>query len=51
MPVTMLVVPLMHGDQCVGALQVVDRRDGGVYGVGDLPRALLSGELAAAALG
>jgi len=50
MPVTMLVVPLMRGDRCVGALQIVDRRDGGVYGVGDLPRTLLFGELAAAAL-
>jgi Protein kinase domain/GAF domain len=50
MPVTMLVVPLMRGDRCVGALPIVDRRDGGVYGVGDLPRAVLFGELAAAAL-
>jgi hypothetical protein len=50
MPLTMLVVPLQRGDRCVGALQIVDRRDGGVYGVGDLPRAVLFGELAAAAL-
>jgi hypothetical protein len=34
----------------VGALQIVDRRDGGVYSVSDTPRAVLFGELAAAAL-
>jgi signal transduction protein with GAF and PtsI domain len=50
MPLTMLVVPLQRGDRCVGALQIVDRRDGGVYSVGDLPRAVQFGELAAAAL-
>ncbi len=50
MPLTMLVVPLQRGDRCVGALQIVDRRDGGVYGVADLPRAVLFGELTAAAL-
>jgi eukaryotic-like serine/threonine-protein kinase len=50
MPLTMLVVPLLRGDRCVGALQIVDRRDGGVYSVGDLPRAVQFGELAAAAL-
>jgi len=50
MPLTMLVVPLLRGDLCLGALQIVDRRDGGVYGVADLPRAVLFGELTAAAL-
>jgi hypothetical protein len=50
MPLTMLVVPLLHRDRCVGALQIVDRRDGGVYGVSDLPRAVQFGELTAAAL-
>jgi len=38
----------MRSDRCVGALQIVDRRDGGVYTVADLPRAVLFGELAAA---
>jgi len=50
MPTTMLVVPLQRGTRCVGALQIVDRRDGGVYGAGDLPRGILFAELAAAAL-
>ena len=51
LPVTMLVVPLQRAGSCVGALQIVDRRDGGVYGAGDLPRGMLFAELAAAALG
>jgi hypothetical protein len=50
MPVTMLVVPLLRGSRCVGALQIVDRRDGNVYDAGDLPRGMLFAELAAAAL-
>ena len=50
LPASMLVVPLMRDGPCVGALQIVDRRDGGAYSVGDLPRAVLFGELAAAAL-
>ena len=50
MPISMLVVPLLRDDRCVGALQIVDRRDGGVYSAADLPRAVIFGELAAAAL-
>lgn len=50
MPVTMLVVPLLRGSRCVGAPQIVDRRDGNVYDAGDLPRGMLFAELAAATL-
>ena len=50
MPLTMLVVPLVRDDRCVGALQIVDRRDGGAFSAADLPRAVLFGELTAAAL-
>src|SRR4051794_14502910 len=49
-PYTMVVVPLKRDGQVVGALSVLDRRDGGPYGAGDVERANLFAELAIAAL-
>jgi hypothetical protein len=49
-PHTMVVVPLKRDGQTVGALSVLDRRDGGPYGPYDVERANLFAELAIAAL-
>ena len=49
-PHTMLVTPLERGGAAIGALSVLDRRDGGSYGPGDLPKARMFAELAVAAL-
>jgi signal transduction protein with GAF and PtsI domain len=49
-PHTMLVVPLLQGDRAIGALSVLDRRDGQTYGAGDMERAALFAELAVTAL-
>jgi hypothetical protein len=49
-PHTMVVVPLKRDGQTVGALSVLDRRDGGPYGPNDVERANLFAELAIAAL-
>jgi eukaryotic-like serine/threonine-protein kinase len=49
-PYTMLVVPLMRRDQPIGVLSLLDRRDGGRYGPGDVERATLFAELAITAL-
>jgi tRNA A-37 threonylcarbamoyl transferase component Bud32 len=49
-PNTMLVVPLKRDDAVIGALSVLDRRDGGAYGPADLPRAQLFADLAVAAM-
>jgi hypothetical protein len=50
-PHTMLVVALRDGaGRVIGALSVLDRRDGGPYGPADIPRGELFGEVAAAAL-
>jgi len=49
-PHTMVVVPLRREGQIVGALSVLDRRDGGAYGPNDVERANLFAELAIAAL-
>jgi Protein kinase domain/GAF domain len=49
-PHTMVVVPLMREGQTVGALSVLDRRDGGAYGPNDVERANLFAELSIAAL-
>ena len=49
-PQTMLVVPLRRADQAIGVLSLLDRRDGGRYGVGDIERATLFAELAVTAL-
>jgi hypothetical protein len=49
-PHTMLVLPLMRADQPIGALSLLDRRDGQSYGPGDMERAGLFAELAVTAL-
>ena len=49
-PNTMLVVPLTRDRETIGALSVLDRRDGGSYGVADVGRAEVFAELAVAAL-
>ena len=49
-PYTMLVVPLKRGDEAIGALSLLDRRDGGYYGPDDMDRAALFAELAVVAL-
>src|SRR5436190_22789584 len=49
-PHTMVVVPLKRDGQIVGALSVLDRRDGGAYGPNDVERANLFAELSIAAL-
>jgi GAF domain-containing protein len=49
-PHTMLVAPLRRGDEVIGALSVLDRRDGGSYGPGDLAKADLFADLAVAAI-
>jgi serine/threonine protein kinase len=50
-PYTMLVIPLVSGGRTVGALSVLDRRDGNPYTTDDVPRGNLFGELAVVALG
>jgi Protein kinase domain/GAF domain len=49
-PHTMLVVPLKRGEQAIGALSILDRRDGQNYGADDMERAALFAELAITAL-
>ena len=49
-PYTMLVVPLKRGDDAIGVLSLLDRRDGGYYGPDDMDRAALFAELAVTAL-
>jgi serine/threonine protein kinase len=49
-PHTMLVVPLKRRDKAIGALSILDRRDGGSYGAEDMTRAELFAELAVRAL-
>lgn len=49
-PHTMVVVPLRRGEQTIGVLSVLDRRDGTPYGPSDVMRAELFAELAVAAL-
>jgi putative methionine-R-sulfoxide reductase with GAF domain len=49
-PRTMVVVPLMRAGSPIGALSVLDRRDGGFYTSSDLERALMFAELAVTAL-
>jgi eukaryotic-like serine/threonine-protein kinase len=50
-PYTMLVVPLMRSGRPIGALTLLDRRDGRPYGPGDVERAALFADLAVQALG
>jgi hypothetical protein len=49
-PHTMLVVPVERGGDVIGALSVLDRRDGGSYGPSDVPKARMFAELAATAI-
>jgi hypothetical protein len=49
-PYTMIVVPLLRGGRAIGALSVLDRRDGGHYRPEDVERAALFAELAVKAL-
>jgi predicted Ser/Thr protein kinase len=49
-PHTMLVAPLMSDGEAIGALSVLDRRDGRGYGPPELERARLFAELAVAAI-
>jgi hypothetical protein len=49
-PHTMLVVPLQRGERTIGTLSLLDRRDGGSYGPGDMDRAALFADLAIRAL-
>jgi serine/threonine protein kinase len=49
-PYTMLVAPLLRQGRPIGVLSLLDRRDGDLYGPGDLDRAQLFAELAVTAL-
>jgi putative methionine-R-sulfoxide reductase with GAF domain len=49
-PNTMLLVPLRRGDDVLGVLSILDRRDGGPYDQVDVPRAELFADLAVAVL-
>lgn len=49
-PYTMLVVPLLRGPRAIGALSLLDRRDGEPYQVEQIGRAALFAELAVSAL-
>jgi hypothetical protein len=49
-PYTMLVVPLVRAGATIGALSLLDRRDGGFYGPEDIDRATMFAELAVTAL-
>jgi predicted Ser/Thr protein kinase len=49
-PHTMLVAPLEGEDRAIGALSILDRRDGGSYGPGDLAKANLFADLAVVAI-
>jgi eukaryotic-like serine/threonine-protein kinase len=50
-PYTMLVLPLQAEGHTVGALSVLDRRDGNPYTMDDIPRGTLFAELTVTALG
>jgi hypothetical protein len=49
-PYTMLVVPLQRDGEPIGALSILDRRDGSYFGPDDVDRAGLFAELAVTAL-
>jgi hypothetical protein len=49
-PYTMLVVPLKRGEEPVGVLSILDRRDGSYFGQEDIDRASLFADLAVTAL-
>ena len=50
-PYTMLVIPLKQGQRAIGAMSVLDRRDGNPYTADDIPRGELFAELTVTALG
>ncbi len=50
-PNTLLAVPLLHGGRSIGVLTILDRKDGGAYGVRDLERAGLFADLIVTVLG
>src|SRR3954447_4027034 len=50
-PYTMLVLPLKQGQRTIGALSVLDRRDGNPYTADDIGRGNLFAELTVTALG
>jgi hypothetical protein len=50
-PYTMLVLPLLSGGRTVGAVSLLDRRDGNPYTTDDIPRGTLFAELTVTALG
>jgi hypothetical protein len=47
----MMVLPLHQGGETIGALSILDRRDGLPYVAADLPKGQLFAELAVAVLG
>jgi predicted Ser/Thr protein kinase len=49
-PYTQLVVPLIRGERAIGALALLDRRNGEPYTTADLERAALFGDIAVKAL-
>jgi hypothetical protein len=49
-PNTMIVLPLKRHGRAIGVLSILDRRDGGLYGPGDVDRASLFADLAVTAL-
>ena len=49
-PHTMLVVPLRRGDEIIGVLSLLDRRDGDPFGADDVPPAELFATVASASL-
>jgi putative methionine-R-sulfoxide reductase with GAF domain len=50
-PYTMLVLPLLSGGRTVGAVSLLDRRDGNPYTTDDIARGTLFAELTVTALG
>jgi serine/threonine protein kinase len=50
-PYTMLVIPLKQGERTIGAMSVLDRRDGNPYTADDIGRGNLFAELTVTALG
>src|SRR4051812_41348994 len=50
-PYTMLVLPLRQGERTIGALSVLDRRDGNAYTTADIARGELFADLTVTALG
>ena len=49
-PYTMLVIPLKRGEESIGALSILDRRDGSYFGQEDIDKGKLFADLAVTAL-